>query len=281
MRTLPADLTTEINKEAFRLCHLVKIELTSSDYFYTDHDVDVWWAGQKYNARGIEFDAAQYSLLPKVDSLQFEIDNVSLEFSALVMNEETRGKKCIIYRAAIDEYVKVKETAILFPGVLDRTEINEQRASFEIVNTFIKWQTPTPRRTHSSTCPWTFKDTNTCKYTGLGSPETGTATSATSNTLTDSSKSWGTDDYKDKRVKITGGTGAGQRRVISSNTSIELTVDTDWATTPDGTSTYEIDDFCDQSYDRCLTLSNTPQFGGFRWLTSLVDKKISWGKVLQ
>jgi len=37
--------------------------------------------------------------------------------------------------------------------------------------------------------------------------------------------------------------------------------------------------WCDRSYTRCEDLANTDNFGGFRWLPSIVDKEIWWGKV--
>jgi len=36
--------------------------------------------------------------------------------------------------------------------------------------------------------------------------------------------------------------------------------------------------WCDQSYDRCVVLANTDSFGGFRFLPSLEEKKIWWGR---
>ena len=36
--------------------------------------------------------------------------------------------------------------------------------------------------------------------------------------------------------------------------------------------------WCDQSYARCLSLGNTDNFGGFRFLPSLEEKKIWWGR---
>ena len=35
---------------------------------------------------------------------------------------------------------------------------------------------------------------------------------------------------------------------------------------------------CDQSYDRCKALNNQNNYGGFRFLPSLQDKKIWWGR---
>lgn len=36
--------------------------------------------------------------------------------------------------------------------------------------------------------------------------------------------------------------------------------------------------WCDQSYDRCVILGNTTNFGGFRWLPGLATKSIVWGR---
>lgn len=78
----------------------------------------------------------------------------------------------------------------------------------------------------------------------VGDLDSGTATSGTSTTLTDTGQSWATDEYQNKCLIITGGTGAGQIRNISSNTSTTLTVPT-FDTTPDGTSEYVI---CEKGY---------------------------------
>lgn len=79
--------------------------------------------------------------------------------------------------------------------------------------------------------------------TGLHDPtvsDSGTATGTqTSTTLQDTGKSWTTDQFAGYTVQLTGGTGSGQWRRITSNTSNTLTVGA-WSTTPDGTTTYSI-----------------------------------------
>ena len=50
---------------------------------------------------------------------------------------------------------------------------------------------------------------------------------------------WGINDYQYKIVRVTGGTGIGQERMILSNTADTLTVNA-WVTTPDVTSDFEI-----------------------------------------
>lgn len=75
------------------------------------------------------------------------------------------------------------------------------------------------------------------------------ATAGTTTTLTDSTASWITNQYANSDVIITGGTGAGQRRRIASNTATVLTLSTavtgnprtgPFTTAPDATSTYKI-----------------------------------------
>lgn len=69
---------------------------------------------------------------------------------------------------------------------------------------------------------------------------TGTASSATSTTLVDSSQTWTVDSFNDDyAVYIKSGTGSGQIRQISDNDATSVTVST-WDTTPDSTSGYEI-----------------------------------------
>jgi hypothetical protein len=80
--------------------------------------------------------------------------------------------------------------------------------------------------------------------------DTGTASAGSTTTLTDSTKDWSKDAFgnpitnrwKGRVVKITGGTGVGQERIIASNTATALTVATKWTTAPDATSVYQIVD---------------------------------------
>lgn len=79
-----------------------------------------------------------------------------------------------------------------------------------------------------------------------GSFATGTATAGAASTLTNSGKSWSTNQWTNYQIRITDGTGKGQIRTISSNTGTVITVSSAWDLTPDATSVYSIegnDDF--------------------------------------
>ena len=81
---------------------------------------------------------------------------------------------------------------------------------------------------------------------GYAAFATGTATAGGASTLTNSGKTWATDQWRNYQVRIVSGTGAGQIRSIASNTGTVLTTSTAWTTQPDATSVYNIegnDDF--------------------------------------
>lgn len=69
---------------------------------------------------------------------------------------------------------------------------------------------------------------------------TGTASSATSRTITDSTLSLVNDRYANYRMYITSGTGRGQSRRIVAHNATTFTIPRNWDVTPDSTSTYEI-----------------------------------------
>lgn len=84
---------------------------------------------------------------------------------------------------------------------------------------------------------------------------TGTASSATSRTITDSTLALTKDRYANYRIYITSGTGRGQSRRIVAHTATTFTIPRNWDVTPDSTSTYEIW----PDYDRIYMTGNGNQ----------------------
>ena len=70
--------------------------------------------------------------------------------------------------------------------------------------------------------------------------EIGKTAGATATTLEGATKDWTSDIWKDAYVEIVEGTGVGQIRKITANTTIVLTISPAWATIPDTTSRYVI-----------------------------------------
>jgi len=164
MKALPIELTTELAKEYHAIAHLFELSFPVV-YRFTDADIDIYYAGYWWTSKGISFNSANVSASPKVDSIEFEIDNVDLSISAIVMNDEIRGKACTIYRVALNKNMTVLGASKLFVGFFDAIEVDNQRARFSIYNHFIRWKMLTPRRIHQATCAWTFKGAQ-CTYAG-------------------------------------------------------------------------------------------------------------------
>lgn len=81
----------------------------------------------------------------------------------------------------------------------------------------------------------------TCAYQLDTIYASGTATAGASTTLTNSAKTWTSNQWTNYQVRITAGTGIGQVRTIASNTATVLTVGSAWTTNPDATSQYVIE----------------------------------------
>lgn len=94
---------------------------------------------------------------------------------------------------------------------------------------------------------WRANTTNTFEDTiEVGRLDTGTSTSSGfAGTLVDTSKSWTPDDYIDKAVIITSGTGQGQIAKIVGNSSDTLSLDINWVSAISTDSTYTI---CDEAW---------------------------------
>ena len=105
---------------------------------------------------------------------------------------------------------------------------------------------------------------------------TGTATSGTSTTLVDSTKTWAADAYKNYIINITAGTGVGQSRLIGSNDTTSITVNFAWTNTPDATSTYKIFDPSAGAFAGSITKSDATSISNYGTLQRVWDSQIVW-----
>ncbi len=71
--------------------------------------------------------------------------------------------------------------------------------------------------------------------------DSGTATAGSATTLTDTTKTWGRNQWKGGALYITGGTGVDEHIRIAGNTKDTVTFIGDIGTPPDATSTYALD----------------------------------------
>jgi len=85
-----------------------------------------------------------------------------------------------------------------------------------------------------------YPDNPIIRNTHEADADGGTKSLYTSSTLTDSSKNWAHNHWRQGRVMITNGPGAGQVRRVSGNTSTKLNIYPDWETQPNNKSWYVV-----------------------------------------
>lgn len=261
MRTLPQELAAEITKQAFTIYHLFIFEFAKT-YRWTDCPNNIYYAGEWYLAKAISFDAVSLSMNPRVDQITVNLDDVDKKITKIILSEDIRDKRMKIYAVPLDSNLSPIGTALmLFLGYCDASSKQIGRKSFtiEIYNDMIKWKRLTPRRITTPTCIWDFKNgpakilgsngyTYTCILDHCGHPS---------------------------NFPITGGDWATYWQLTGSG-GIQW-IEGDWYTV--GTCRYSgAETWCDRSWDRCNALSNTINYGGFRYLPGLLGKQINWGQ---
>jgi hypothetical protein len=167
VKGLPLEVTQEFLKEVIHIQHIFTITLSASTYCWTDGRNSVYYGGNWYIPKDIQFESANVTLTAQVDSVTLIIGNIDKKFSDLAMSEDLRGKQCIIQRVLLDRNLAViGSPQTLFLGFLDAISIDRRRAKVQVFNHMIKWKTLTPKRVHPPTCPWVFKETE-CAYNGI------------------------------------------------------------------------------------------------------------------
>ncbi len=202
MRNFDPAFAAEIAKEQLTVFLLLELQF-SEPLYYTDGDVAVVWDGDRYEP--FPFSVGDVSLTGDmaVDSLRLELGNANLLMSAVLMNEDVRGKVAVLSVACLDASWDLYAEE-MFRGFIGEWELTETTADITVVNEFVFWRKEA-LRTASATCPWVFKDADTCHYAGA-----------------------------------------------------EL--------------------LCDRSWERCVSMGNSDNFGGFRYLPSIMEKQIWWGR---
>ena len=142
-----------------------------------------------------------------------------------------------------------ERTALLIHTLGPTMQINFEYTLIDETSTVVSGSTVTNARDQMKYLYNTLMSTGSTSYSdaywlvlqfSTTALDSGTATAGAASTLTDGGKSWTVNGYANQVVYITGGTGAGQLRNITSNTGTVLTVSDAWGTNPDNTSTYQI-----------------------------------------
>lgn len=261
MRSFPPGFSDELSKEIAYFKFLFTFEWNTTKY-WTDCDEDIYCNSIWYRSRDIKFNLVQLTSNPKVDSITVEIDDVDRTITTIILSESIKDKPASIYAVALDKNLQVLGTPVLiFFGYCDaaRRPRSSGRFGIKIYNDMIKWKRKTPRLLCSPTCQWEFKK-GPDKVFGTDSNTYTCILDHVAHTV---------------NKPVIGGSWATYWQLIGSG---GLTwYEGDWYLI--GTCKYVGGgSWCDYSWERCMALSNQLNFEGLRWILSLQQKEIWWGK---
>lgn len=161
---------------------------------YTDADIDLWnmttyinlateegdflvtesgayliaeqgYSSNKFETMPFEISTISYSAQATVDKVVVDIENVSLQMSAVFLNEDIMNKWGVVWIGFFDANNNIIGQPIeVFRGLVSTWKLSEPKASITIVNEFILWNKKTLRK-YQSACRWPFKGVE-CNYTG-------------------------------------------------------------------------------------------------------------------
>lgn len=164
MRNFDAQLTAEMLKEAYIFFFLAEFQFDTPVY-YTTSDIPVVYGGHRYEPKNFTVGDVNYAAMLSVDNVRIRIDNVGLDFSAMLLSQDVRNREAAVHYGCFigppSGNIKVVE---VFRGILGEWELDEGAADITIVNEFVLWKKKT-LRTAQATCPWPFRGAE-CGYSG-------------------------------------------------------------------------------------------------------------------
>ncbi len=192
---------------------LFSMTIDGQGYRYTDCDIPLPYAGNRYHPRGMEFSGARYSTNNIVDQVRVTVDDTDGELTPVFLAGGAQGSPAELSLVLLDNSALAAGSITIiggaatpiFPGEIDDWDLQAERSvAITVTSPLAAWNR-TFTTLHTSSCRWRRFKGGRCGYTG--------------------EETW-----------------------------------------------------CDRSYARCSELGNTDNFGGFRWLPSLENKEIWWGR---
>jgi len=126
-RSLNASTLAEIEKDAVRTAHLVKLSLTTAVYM-TDAGFDISYDGDTYQASShlLEIDAVSESSDVRVGTVSIILSGVEQTFVAAFLGNNYIGKQALIYRIFLDASSQIiGDPILIYDGRIDGFDMTE------------------------------------------------------------------------------------------------------------------------------------------------------------
>lgn len=155
--SLTANMLTAMNSPAARHVRLAQLRYSGGTQYLTDNGWDIDYDGNTYQADGSLLgvgDVAEEAEL-KVSTVKLALSGANLANVSAALNNDTRGRLCLIYFGLIDDDNQViVDPFNAFRGRFEQFEITEQdrdsKISWKLRNEFADFKRAGGRRTNDT-----------------------------------------------------------------------------------------------------------------------------------
>jgi hypothetical protein len=163
MKDLDNDFAQLLQAEEGTLFYLLEMDISDTiTERYTSLDIDLYRGGVRFISKEFSIDDISMTAGTSVDRMKFKIADADQQMSALLLNNEVRGRAAKVYLGGLVNYEPV--SVGVFWGVVSAWELQNDQADITITDEWIFWNKKTLRQ-QGEMCPWAFKE-NECLYSG-------------------------------------------------------------------------------------------------------------------
>jgi uncharacterized phage protein (TIGR02218 family) len=276
MRTLHADVITEIGQPAVTFCYILELTLSGGSALrYTDWEENLVVDSDTYYSRGMEFGQAGMNTTLATDPITITLDNVDAALAAAAVANDLRGGGMVLQQVFLNAAgAVIGDPVMVWSGTCAHTELDEDDCKVHGKSQMAKLDRTCPRRIFDKSCPWVFGDSD-CAFDASTTQVTAQTcdAGATASEIADAARTEADDYWKDGILTMTSGATSGQVRRVLSSASGTVTLEHALSAAPAAGDGYTLQQGCDQSWNTCDSrFSNTDNFGGFVSLAEQIVK---------
>lgn len=169
-RTLPSGILNEIPKDAVAFWFFVRIDWTAGTARFSDHPggvtVNIDGSSQAWNGtHGLHVGAIAQGEDSANIVNQITFENADLYFTNLAATGILAGTPITIWIGWFDSSDTFIDSFQLMAGEYDAAVL-DQNAQIAVIPSLAAWTEDLPRPRYTASCPYIFKDADTCGYTG-------------------------------------------------------------------------------------------------------------------
>lgn len=144
---------------------LVEVDISSAVTLYLAlWDTNVVFDGNTYTPIRGQFTPVPKNVELEAPSLALELDNITLEWTAYITNNDLQGRDITI-KTVFEDQLDDSDAFVSSTYAISSYGLSPVKAVFQLASKFNILRITLPRRMYGQYfCPWRYRDTETCRY---------------------------------------------------------------------------------------------------------------------